>query len=396
MRVRNLKTLFILTVIIMVTAGMAKAIDPFIGYFVLSQLASDMRDKPVDRNMVSVNPIYNCYIDGQFIGANPDPRTIIAAVCRGTRQVWEPADMSRVNVLGVEIIPNSPKLPVKIAMYHKSLTKTEKVKGKDEQGHRVTRENIVSDYVDLSIGDNEIIDGNPDYLKFQIPLETGELSQGLYVVKVRVLFIEKEAAGLFRMGRKNVLRRDETVCRFVVLDPSYMQKAVSSPDIQSYLRATFGLMGGPPTIGTMQFEIPAGIVQGVPPGLPVAGQPIQQPAPIVQQPAQPQYVQPVQPAPQYVPPQPAPVPQPVIQNQPPPRVATIDLEIWRGSDRRTWRGVTVDLNQLQEGSWMRFMRGSQVVCDIEVGQTTNGVASAYIVRGEWPQAGDSLQKVEVK
>jgi len=434
MRVRTLTTLFILTVSLVLAAGMAKAIDPFSTYLVLSalnQAASDARDKPVDRNMVSVNPGFNAYWEGNFAGANPDPRTIIAAVCRGERLDWYPADMSRANVLGVELIPlNTDKLPVKIGMYHKSLTRTEKVKEKDESGHRVTRESVVSDYVDLKIGDNEIIDGNPDYLKFELPLETGCLPQKLYAVKVRVLFIEKEAAGLFRMGRKNVLRRDETVCRFVVLDPSYMQRAIASTEIQSALRATFGLMAGPPTIGTMQFEIPAEIAQGVPPGLPTAGQPTpQQPNqhPVQQQPAQlpappvlsaeamqqiqqqvqqtlaamnpvqpvqpAQYVQPVQPAPQYVP---QPAPQPVIQQQPPARIATVNLVIWKGSDHKTWKSVTVDLNRLQEGSWMRFMRGNQIVCDIEVGRTAYGIVEGYIVRGSWPVAGDSLVQVEVK
>lgn len=279
MRCTLKKMIVILTMSFALIAGSqpAKALDPVtLGFFLLGQLVNDGREKPVEHNTVSLNPIYNTMWQGAFIGANPDPKTMVAANCRGTQIVWEPGQMSRADIVGFELIPNTDLLPVKLGVYHKSLVDIETVKVKTNNG-TIDQEKITSDKVDLKVGQNQIIDGNPAFAKWQLPIDTSALPQGLYLMKVRVYFIEREACGIFNASRRDALRREEVVCRFVVLDQNYMQQAANSPDIQARLRASFGLMAGPPQVGGMQIAVNPAMAQNLPQPQLQQQQPVPQP-----------------------------------------------------------------------------------------------------------------------
>jgi hypothetical protein len=419
---RNLTKMFLIltmSFVLIAASTAAKAIDPVVGYFILGQLVNDARQSPVQSNTISLNPIYNTMWNGALIGANPDPRTMVAANCRGTQIVWEPGQMARVDIVGFELVPNTTKLPVKIAAYHEGLVK------KDREG------NITSDKVDLTVGQNEVITGNVSYAKWQLSIDTSCLTQGLYIMKIRVYFLEREASGFLKMGRRDALRREETICRFAVLDPDYMQQAANSPEIQARLRASFGLMGGPPQVGGLPIAINPAMAQNLP-------QPQVQPQPMPVQP-QPQYQPPLPVQPSYQPPLPQPVQPSYTPSQcvPPQSVPQVDgvvcanssvsvsvsasassncqpqqpsysnttvcatVCIWKGTAKQVWSNQNVDqnwFNQLvalsrQGGSRFitfktrqgAFVASTEVRAQVLV--TRDGpmnIVEFHIYRGDWP------------
>lgn len=261
---RTLIVCLLLVLTILVSLPLVRA-DPFLAYFVLGQLISDQRQAPVAQNTLSLNPIYNTEYNGQFVGACPDPKVIVAANMRGTTLWWEPGDIGKRDILGFEITSASPSLPEKLGMYYKGLVAT------------------FPGEVNLKIGQNEVVSGNPRYAKWQIPVETEGLPQCLYLVKLRVWFTEHQASGFLRLDRKTVIRREETIGRFVVLDPDYMAKAVNDLQVQQALRYSFGLMAGPTQIGQLQLPVNPQVAAQLnqPPSLPAAqpalSQPVQKP-----------------------------------------------------------------------------------------------------------------------
>ena len=244
----------LLAAILMISVSLDKqppaeaAVSP-IWFWILGQIISDARENPVESHVISLSPAYNVYsggsvlsngmfVVGNFEGACPNPQTTIAATGRGAVQVWDPGNTARVDILGFEMTSNSVYFPKKMGMYYKEFAEEDRFKK------------------ELAIqSTDQIVTDNPRFAKWQIPVFTGNLPQSLYLVKVRVWFTEKQASGLFKLGRSTKIQREETLCRFLVLDRAYMQRAVNDPQLQRDLQATCGLIGGPTTIMPMSLTV---------------------------------------------------------------------------------------------------------------------------------------------
>lgn len=410
----TLKILVILIVSFALATGMAKAIDPVTGTILASfvlQSVNDARQDPVDKYIVGLNPLYHTYYDGMFGGGCADPKTMISAVCRGAILQWEPGDISRTTILAFELIPNDPRLPARIGMYHELLANAKEVsvlskpRKKGDKPPTYKDKGVMTVKVsDFGIKTEEVTRESPLYAKWRLPLETGCLGQDIISVRVRVWFVEEKAKGFLRLGRENVLQKEETLCKFVVIDPSYMQMVVNggpkSLEIQSYLRANFGLMGGPPVIGSMQLEVSPKLTEGIPPGMPttMSGQPG---APT--QPGNPPSTtlpkdgERVRPNYDGAAGESKGTPRETRETKPA-RVVTVDMVMWKGSDRMRYRDITLDLNQFQEGTKIVYKRNAETVCWVEVGcykEATDkepATIEMYVYRGQWPEAGDTLWK----
>jgi len=394
-----------LIVSLTLTTGMAKA-DPVVLPFVIgvvSQMISDQRQNPVDRNVLALNPIYNTMWAGNQIGSNPDPKTIVSANCRGTQIVVEPGQMGRRDIVGFEMTSNNPAFPRKIAMFWRptpSTGVTDKNKHREAEEAEKEWAKLCKKYGLEVQPTDKFTSESPRMAKWQLPVETISLPQGLYQATVRVFFVEQKASGFFRVNREDVIQRDETLIRFVVLDPAYMEMAANSPEIQANLRASFGLMGGPPQIGGMNIAVSPEMARNLPqPGQVPPAQPAQPvqptpPAPPAQQ-AQPQLpAQPVpppapvvQPVPQPEPAVPPPAPQPEVKATP------ITVVVWLGATKQIWRDQTIPLGMFKEGHAVVFRNGNVITAEaiVQAVRPEYNLVEIRIAKGTLPASQFSME-----
>lgn len=275
---RRSLTISILIIVIAAMVQTAQA-NPLAAaaYFVLGQAIGDSRQAPVNYDTLGLNPIYNVKLNGKQVGANPDAKTIVAASARGCTLVFEPGSIGKVDIIGFEMSSNDPCMPEKIGLYADPKTIGKYFDYGDLKGKFVKE-------INPDVGKNDYVKCDPRYAKWQIPICTEKFTQQLYVVKIRVWYIQRRASGFMKTGRSTEIQREETLVKFMVCDPDYMQQAINDVDVQLALRASYGLVGGPVQISQPKYNVEPEVANQLNGGIisQPQPQPISQPVPVVQ------------------------------------------------------------------------------------------------------------------
>lgn len=267
---RTLKTCFVLIIVLVaMVVQPAQAQLETAAFFLLGQAANDARQAPVAYDTLGLNPIYNVYQGDNMIGACPDAKTIVAASSHGCTLVFEPGNIGRVDIVGFEMSSNDANLP-SMGVYADP-DEIERYKGYIGASKLKDEIRIDPEHVTLAKGD-------PRFIKWQIPIDTTDLPQGLYQATVRVWYTQRRGTGLFKLRRETIVQREETLVKFFVLDREYMQKAINDVNIQRALMASAGLAGGPVQISAARYTVDPAVKRQLetPPSLPVSanvGQP---------------------------------------------------------------------------------------------------------------------------
>ena len=349
MRRRSTLTVCLVIALALAVSTAAYAIEPVTGGLLIlgNQLLSDARTKPVDANTVSLRPVYNAYMGDDFLGGCVDTRTVVAGVPQGSTLVFEPGNSSRVDILGFEVTTNSSALPDRVGMYFDPRQVEEYVKIRLLKPSLVEAANIpMKDGCPVVPEGNVLVkyvaDQHPRYCKWQLPLQTAGLPTGVYTGTVRVFFTDRIRDGFLKLKEKSVVRQEESPFEFIVLDQQYWARAVNDPQLQQALKLTYGLVGGPPSIGQLALPVSPRAAAQMSGGAPVNPQAMQ------------------------TPPAPAPAPQPVKEVQPQrPTEKPVTLVLLCGKSRQVII-AGLDMSIVSKGTVIRFRRNGSPVVDAKV------------------------------
>lgn len=212
-----------------------------IWYWLLGQIFNDIRQEPVERHSIGFNPSANVFDPiGNFVGSIADLRDTVSAVGLGAVVKISSGATSTGIIMGHRLVCDEEDFPYAIGIYREDLDKIAK-NGKEVRERDLTKGTIKSVPADCN--------------KWSIVIDTAMFSHRMYSCKLRTYYIDVEPRGFLRLGRKAVIRYQETVFKFLVRDAKYLAKAVNNPQIQCELMMSVGLVGGSGQLAKPAYEI---------------------------------------------------------------------------------------------------------------------------------------------